>query len=304
MYAQSLNFSESHQNNVLSRSTCIRIAKSGFQPICVLKRTFLYSWKKGINRDTVIWLQQPIDLSVENIRAWITRKEFNALRDTHRTQVSEINKLGPDLQAAHFVLKHKGSVKFHNLDRWFKADKDGKMDLPITFTKTYLKAIDASNTTMMYESFDNMENLPHLRYLNLSNCKYIDDWCLDRLVQFRETLFVLDLSGCVNVSERGLVTIIKLNCLKRLILKDMNHLQHAKLIALLLEEAMPNCYIDGIDYTNISKSEREDEPQSVSFMKSWEKRAMAEQMDVVAAVIRDYGVLENTNNNRAKNNKT
>lgn len=40
----------------------------------------------------------------------------------------------------------------------------------------FLEAIDASGTELMFEAFDNMINLSHLRLLRLANCPHIDDW--------------------------------------------------------------------------------------------------------------------------------
>jgi len=53
-------------------------------------------------------------------------------------------------------------------------------------------------------------NLQHLKYLSVAGCPNIDDWCLDRFVQFRDTLLVLDLSRCPRVTERGLASLHKL----------------------------------------------------------------------------------------------
>lgn len=49
-----------------------------------VKRGFLYSWKKGVSRDTIVWLQQPIDLSPSGIRRWLRKKEWEALVADHR----------------------------------------------------------------------------------------------------------------------------------------------------------------------------------------------------------------------------
>ena len=52
--------------------------------------------------------------------------------------------------------------------------------------------------------------LGNLKYLNLRKCPYIDDWCLDRMAQFRDSLLVLDLSECPMVTERGLSSLHRL----------------------------------------------------------------------------------------------
>lgn len=54
-------------------------------------------------------------------------------------------------------------------------------------------------------------NLSKLRYLSLKNCESINDWCLDRFHMFSDNLEFLDLSGCSNISERGIASLHKLS---------------------------------------------------------------------------------------------
>lgn len=54
--------------------------------------------------------------------------------------------------------------------------------------------------------------LRHLKYLSLRRCPNIDDWCLDRFVQFRDSLKVLDLSECPLITHRGLACLSRLTC--------------------------------------------------------------------------------------------
>ena len=53
------------------------------------------------------------------------------------------------------------------------------------------------------------EDLRYIKYLNISDCKYVDDWCFERIMPISDTLVVLDVSGCPLVTERGLATVHK-----------------------------------------------------------------------------------------------
>jgi len=53
-------------------------------------------------------------------------------------------------------------------------------------------------------------SLSSLKYLSVAGCRNVDDWCLDRFVQFRDSLVFLDVSRCPLVTERGLATLHKL----------------------------------------------------------------------------------------------
>ena len=67
------------------------------------------------------------------------------------------NNLGPELAGAKFILENKGKVKFTGIAKWYVSKGDGLATLPIaTPVKMTIEAIDASDTNIMYESFENL----------------------------------------------------------------------------------------------------------------------------------------------------
>jgi len=212
----------------------------------ISRRGLLYSPKKGTSRDLLAWLQQPIDLSFSNIQRWLKKKELDMIVDDHKFLSDRHNTLGPDLATAHFVVARDGAVKFKGSNHWVTKRKDGTYSLPsLNISNMKLEAVDLSQTNVVYRSFDNFIDLSELRYLNLSRCKYIDDWCLDRLVApLRATLLVLDLSGCSQVSERGLASLHRLRSLRRLIVNDMTNVKHLALTSVMLQQVLPDCVIE------------------------------------------------------------
>ena len=86
----------------------------------------------------------------------------------------------------------------------------------------YLEAIEACDSTLVYEGFANLKNLTSLTYLDLSYCPKIDTWCMDRITgEYADTLEYLDLSGCKNLQATSLEPIWRLSKLKTLVLRDM-----------------------------------------------------------------------------------
>ena len=86
----------------------------------------------------------------------------------------------------------------------------------------YLEAIEACDSTLVYEGFANLKNLTSLTYLDLSYCPKIDTWCMDRITgEYADTLEYLDLSGCKNLQSTSLEPIWRLSKLKTLVLRDM-----------------------------------------------------------------------------------
>lgn len=57
-------------------------------------------------------------------------------------------------------------------------------------------------------SFVLSENLNYVKWLSLRNSPHIDDWCLDRISRiFNETLEYIDVSGCKNLTDKGIGTL-------------------------------------------------------------------------------------------------
>jgi hypothetical protein len=239
----------------------------------LVSRGLLFSSKKGVSRDTLAWLQQPLDFSLAGMLRWWQTLLWNALVKDHSFSQERHRALGPDLATAHFVVARDGAVKFEGFSRWIKKNPvDGKYSLPSSASVGLkLEAIDVSDTNMMYVSFDSFVDLRHLKYLNVAGCAYIDDWCLDRFVQFRDSLLVLDVSRCPQVTERGLATLHKLHRLRRLRVYDMPAVQHKQLTAILLEEVLPpGCVVEGIDFNKQPEQDSSNVHQLPAFLKHYE----------------------------------
>uniref|UniRef100_A0A6M2CW65 ATP synthase subunit s-like protein n=1 Tax=Rhipicephalus microplus TaxID=6941 RepID=A0A6M2CW65_RHIMP len=157
--------------------------------------------------------------------------------------------LGPDLAAASFLIFRGALVKFHDKDEWYKKTEDDETGLPLRQEPGWVvEAIDASNAELYYEGLDNLTCLDGLKALRLAGNPNVDDWFMDRLSQFRETLEHLDVSGCPQITEHGLAALYRLRKLKTITLAHLSHIKHIKLVGLMLEEAIPGCRVLGISY--------------------------------------------------------
>lgn len=212
----------------------------------------IYSKEDGFKRDWIATIQQKIDLSPESLHGWVDRKMFERTREQQQFIAQRHYILGPDLATAHFMVARGASVKMVGHSNWVKSTKDKKVPLPNKKDHTFkLEAVDASGIDLMYEGLDNFIQLTSLAYLNLSNCEHIDDWCLDRLHQLKRALRCLDVSGCANVTERGLASLHKLD-LEQLVMRNMSGLESPELTVLMLEDIMPNTRIvTDVDYSTL-----------------------------------------------------
>ncbi|CAH1791683.1 unnamed protein product, partial [Owenia fusiformis] len=235
--------------------SCIHMSRRG---MCEERKRVqfkdLYSREEGIPRDFLSWLYMPLDFSMKNLRRIVAEHDWKKLKASHRFTRLRHDILGPELATAHFVIGKDGAVKLSNSDKWHRKTEEGVIYLPNRKVEgLYVEGIDASDTTMMYESFDNLVFLKNLKFLNLSGCKYIDDFCLSRLHVFKQ-LKVLDVSNCPEVSERGLATLHNVPTLQRLFINNLPKLGHkAGLVQIHLEDMLPKCQIvSNIDYTDIN----------------------------------------------------
>jgi len=166
---------------------------------------------------------------------------------------SRLKALGPDLAAAHFLCFRGCRVRFKGHSHWTQVE-NGELDIPAVYVPGwYIEAIDASSSKLVYEGLQNLRNLHHLKELDLSYSVFIDEWCMDRITgEFHPTLEVLNISGCRLVDWNGLELCWRFGNLKRLVLKDMDHIKDLTLICLLLLDVLPKLKIEGADYLDLS----------------------------------------------------
>ncbi|CAD5224234.1 unnamed protein product [Bursaphelenchus okinawaensis] len=191
-----------------------------------------------------------VDHSYDNIRR-VKRYEALQIRQYDQRFIAErLLFLGPDLAAAHFLVHRDIAIKFVGDDNWYKRSKWGTYSLPgRQVPGLYIEAIDASGSKLMYEGFENLYDLKHLRMLRLANCEYIDDWALSRVGGVcGSTLEFLDLSGCKNITHKGLAALRTARNLKHLRLDGLDHVDQLGKTVLMLEEMIPGLSVSGVNY--------------------------------------------------------
>ncbi|KAH0631520.1 hypothetical protein JD844_005873 [Phrynosoma platyrhinos] len=165
-------------------------------------------------------------------------KKWNIKRK-NRVCIEASQHFGDEVAAAVFALNMKGRISIIN----WKNNLDFQ-----EYEDIRLEAVDVSGSIINYNGLDNLVKLKALKYLDLSRCPHIDDWCLSRLHAFAETLEELSLVGCPQITERGLACLHHLQNLKRLDVSDLPSVSKKGLIRILLEEMLPLCDIVGMDY--------------------------------------------------------
>lgn len=217
------------------------------------KRSFMdYLCRTTKDHELLVRIRQPLDLRPAAIKGRVELRRFQELRESHTMDDENFKHLGANLATAHLITSHGGAIKWEGSNEWIDENHTYHTPLPTQRVQNlFIEAIDASGTSMMYETFETMLYLKKLKYLDISSCQYINEWCLDRLVHFQHTLQYLNVSNCASVKENGLGMLHKIPSLKRLVVCGMTGLKQPELTLLALEEMLPNCLIStDIDYTN------------------------------------------------------
>jgi hypothetical protein len=163
-----------------------------------------YSSTRLNSADILGYLRKPRFALANDFTYWITEKQKEVYKSLIASQMfmrERVLHLGPDLAAAHFLCHRQCRVRFRGHTEWTELDKFKKLNIPESYEPGwYIEAIDAAESDLIYEGFQNLRNLIYLKYLDLSYSPNIDAFCLDRITgEYQDSLEYLDLSGCVCV---------------------------------------------------------------------------------------------------------
>lgn len=178
------------------------------------------------------------------------KKQYSSLVASQEFVQERLLSLGPDLAAAHFLCHRNCRVRFRGHKEWTELQGKGVLDIPAVYVPGWvIEAIDCSASKLVFEGLQNLRNLHYLKYLDISYCDLMDEWCLDRISgEYADTLEYLNLSGCRGLNWNGLEVLWRLKNLKTLVLKDLDHVEDLNLICLLLLDVNPNLKIIGAEY--------------------------------------------------------
>ncbi|XP_053545071.1 distal membrane-arm assembly complex protein 2 [Bombina bombina] len=188
---------------------------------------------------------------IEAMLNWRMNLKYWNLRRKNVQYTYTQNLYGHYVAAAFYTLSQRGSVRFQGQESWYRPNSRGRFSWDFLQHKDVpLECVDLSGSRIAYQGLDNIVSLKELQELNLRACPHLDDWALSRLQVFKDSLEVLSLAGCPQVTERGLATLHHLQKLKHLDVSNLPSVSNKGLVRILLEEVLPGCEIVGMDYTD------------------------------------------------------
>ncbi|GFG33747.1 hypothetical protein Cfor_05484 [Coptotermes formosanus] len=209
----------------------------------------VFAPEKAGSPDMVRILQSTVNFGPETFRKWIKEVKRDAAILDMRYIPERHQILGSNLAAAHFLVHRGAAVRFVGSTEWIKRRGD-EYDLPNKYDPDYLiEAIDILDMKLYYEGLQNMTNLGSLQWLSLQNCLEVDDWWLDRISnEYRMSLEYLDISNCVQVTERGIGALYRMTKLRTLKVHSIASSHMFQLACLMLEDIHPQLKIEGVTY--------------------------------------------------------
>ncbi|XP_036927489.1 ATP synthase subunit s, mitochondrial [Acanthopagrus latus] len=162
----------------------------------------------------------------------------------NKVDYERIKTVGPDRAAAEWLLRCGAKVRFQGFERWHQ-DYNGLPTGPLGRYK--IQAIDATESCIMYRGFDHLDGLKHLEEIKFNKCIYIEDTCLERLSSIenlQESLYMMEVVSCGNVTDKGLIALHRLKNLEYLFLSDLPGITDKQKTVERLQTALPRLEVE------------------------------------------------------------
>lgn len=156
----------------------------------------------------------------------------------NRVDADRLALVGPNRTCAEWLLKNGGAVKFQNFPNKFSNYNSlpGDMKLPIV-------EIDGTDSSIMDIGFDHLKNCDMIENIKLIKCKYLENGALEKLELVKKTLKYLEISGCFNINETGLMSLTVLTNLEKLVVNNLPYVEDFDKIKKELKGKLPKCSV-------------------------------------------------------------
>lgn len=96
----------------------------------------------------------------------------------------------------------------------------------------------------MAMGFDHFIDCPAIRRISLKSCRYMENEAIEKLGFLKDSLSDLEISGCYNVIDEGLRSLVQLKNLKRLKIENLPYVKDMPAVERELRTALTACEIE------------------------------------------------------------
>ncbi|KAK3607853.1 hypothetical protein CHS0354_038281 [Potamilus streckersoni] len=177
---------------------------------------------------------------------FIQRRHFLGWLNSVFNKVDDdrIKEVGPDRAAAEWLLRCGASVRwkgFNHIEKDYNSLPGGSFD------RYKIEEIDASGSCIMFIGFPHLNGLNHVTKVILHECIYLEDNALEYLSYIKETLKVLQISRCPNITKDGLSKLVVLENLQQLVLFQLPEVIDKEETKHMLQNALPKCQVQFLE---------------------------------------------------------
>lgn len=115
--------------------------------------------------------------------------------------------------------------------------------IPPESTKFFIKEIEATGSGISGIGFPHLKGCVKLDRISLNNCTYIEDEALYQLVDCKDSLKILEIDGCKNITDDGVRSLAKLTNLQKLVLNNLPYVKNFETLEKELKDALKECDI-------------------------------------------------------------
>ncbi|KAL7306328.1 hypothetical protein TKK_0001755 [Trichogramma kaykai] len=150
-----------------------------------------------------------------------------------------VEKLGPDRVCAEWLLRNGASVRWKGSDDFLR---DYNL-LPKEDVKQYISAVDATSSSIHHCGFKHFNGCKYIEEIKLIDCLSIENDAMLSLAILKNSLKLLEVVNCKNITDEGLHHLSNLKNLTNLKLGGFPYVKNKNDVLNQLILSLPQCKI-------------------------------------------------------------
>ena len=159
----------------------------------------------------------------------------------NRVDADRLKQVGPDRLCAEWLMKNGGAIRTAEAPQRIHKDYNS---LPPENIRFRIKVVDASGSSIMKIGLEHFKGCHLIDTVIFHQCKHLEGDSLKGLIHLKNSLKVLQVSACDNISDEGLMVLGELSKLELLRIFEMRYVKDLNKVKQHLITKIPNCIMD------------------------------------------------------------